>query len=327
MVSQYEADRNANIERNRELLKSLGLDTPMFEPTEKKRKKPQTVSKKRKASPLAKDDKQPNKVAKVDGETDVPASEAGVRRSARNRGKAVDYKSEKTGESPMPIAFRAGIRTSGNEGPLGSGDGARRKHDPKVYGSIPGIEVGTWWETRQACSIDAIHAPWVGGISASKDGAYSVALSGGYDDDVDLGYAFTYTGSGGRDLKGTAAQPKNLRTAAQSSDQTFENTFNKALKRSSENKKPIRVIRGYKLRSPYAPSEGYRYDGLYQVEKAWIEKGLNTGGHLVCKFAFKRLPGQSPLPRRDTSEDSTEVSDKRGDDAEETLSPEAEEED
>ncbi len=31
--------------------------------------------------------------------------------------------------------------------------------------------------------------PWVGGISASKDGAYSVALSGGYDDDVDLGYA------------------------------------------------------------------------------------------------------------------------------------------
>ncbi|KAK0198429.1 PUA-like domain-containing protein [Armillaria mellea] len=314
MVSQYEVDRNANIERNRELLKSLGLDTPY------KRKKSKTMSKKRKASPLA-NDEQSNKVAKVDGETDVSPSETGVRRSARNRGKAVDYKSEKMGESPMPIAFRAGIRTSGNEGPLGSGDGARRKHDPKVYGSIPGIEVGTWWETRQACSIDAIHAPWVGGISASKDGAYSVALSGGYDDDVDLGYAFTYTGSGGRDLKGTAAQPKNLRTAAQSSDQTFENT------RSSENKKPIRVIRGYKLRSPYAPSEGYRYDGLYQVEKAWIEKGLNSGGHLVCKFAFKRLPGQPPLPRRDTSQDSTEVSDKREDDAEETLSPKAEEED
>lgn len=77
----------------------------------------------------------------------------------------------------------------------------------KVYGSIPGIEVGTWWEKRQGCSIDAIHAyalsglrrvplrvtfldrPLVGGISGGKDGAYSVALSGGYDDDVDLGYA------------------------------------------------------------------------------------------------------------------------------------------
>jgi hypothetical protein len=31
--------------------------------------------------------------------------------------------------------------------------------------------------------------PLVGGISGGKDGAYSVALSGGYDDDVDLGYA------------------------------------------------------------------------------------------------------------------------------------------
>lgn len=31
--------------------------------------------------------------------------------------------------------------------------------------------------------------PWVGGISGGSQGAYSVALSGGYDDDVDLGYA------------------------------------------------------------------------------------------------------------------------------------------
>lgn len=31
--------------------------------------------------------------------------------------------------------------------------------------------------------------PWVGGISGSKTkGAYSIALSGGYDDDVDMGY-------------------------------------------------------------------------------------------------------------------------------------------
>jgi E3 ubiquitin-protein ligase UHRF1 len=29
----------------------------------------------------------------------------------------------------------------------------------------------------------------VAGISAGSEGAYSVALSGGYDDDVDLGYA------------------------------------------------------------------------------------------------------------------------------------------
>lgn len=99
----------------------------------------------------------------------------------------------------------------------------------KRFGSIPNIEVGTWWETREACSNDSIHAcvatshlvthvdivsrPWVAGISGGPEGAYSVALSGGYDDDVDLGYALlgsisylllwflliaisTYTGSG-----------------------------------------------------------------------------------------------------------------------------------
>ncbi|KAJ7854384.1 hypothetical protein B0H14DRAFT_3449586 [Mycena olivaceomarginata] len=29
---------------------------------------------------------------------------------------------------------------------------------------------------------------------------------------------------------------------------------------------------------------------------AWQENGIE--GFLVCKFAFKRLPGQPPLPRR-----------------------------
>jgi hypothetical protein len=43
---------------------------------------------------------------------------------------------------------------------------------------------------RAQCSTDAIHAPFVAGISGSStEGAHSVALSGGYDDDVDLGYA------------------------------------------------------------------------------------------------------------------------------------------
>ena len=50
---------------------------------------------------------------------------------------------------------------------------------------------------------------------------------------VDLGEAFTYTGSGGRDLKGTKQNPKNLRTAPQTSDQSFQNSYNAALKVST----------------------------------------------------------------------------------------------
>jgi E3 ubiquitin-protein ligase UHRF1 len=81
--------------------------------------------------------------------------------------------------------------------------------------------------------------------------------------------------------------------------------MNMSLKRSSETKKPVRVIRGYKLRSIYGPESGYvflrsnglwkaaympgryRYDGLYIVEKAWTEPGLNPQGYKVVKFAFK----------------------------------------
>lgn len=89
----------------------------------------------------------------------------------------------------------------------------------KQFGAIPGVPIGTWFETRALCSQAAIHAyvhlfsplphilpasypddrgtnrPWVAGIHGDPDeGAYSIALSGGYADDVDLGEAFTYTG-------------------------------------------------------------------------------------------------------------------------------------
>lgn len=58
-----------------------------------------------------------------------------------------------------------------------------------------------------------------------------------------------------------------LRTAPQSCDQSFEHKLNKTLKASADTKNPVRVIRGFKLPSEYAPKEGYRYDGLYVVEK------------------------------------------------------------
>ncbi|KAK2155757.1 hypothetical protein LSH36_232g03022 [Paralvinella palmiformis] len=119
------------------------------------------------------------------------------------------------------------------------------------------------------------------------------ALSGGYEDDIDMGDCFTYTGEGGRDLKGTASNPKNLRTAPQSRDQKLSRG-NASLVKSVENKKPVRVIRGYKLRSPFAPEEGYRYDGLYQVEKYWYTTGM--AGFGVYKFALRRLTDQVPPP-------------------------------
>ncbi|KAJ7181693.1 PUA-like domain-containing protein [Mycena crocata] len=295
MVSDYERQRLKNIERNKQLLAQLELDKPLFEPKEIKRPKP---SKKRK--PVEEPDDSPTaKSACTDSANLGSSIEGSIRRSSRTAGrKPVDYKSEKNSSSPLPISAKARLRGIDPADPMADSarDLNKRQHSAKVYGTIPGVEVGTWWESREQCSVYAIHAPPMGGIHNAAKGAYSVALSGGYPDDVDWGYAFTYTGSGGRDLKGTAAKPKNLRTAPQSSDQTFDNVFNKSLQVSAQTKNPVRVIRGYKLNSPYAPYEGYRYDGLYQVEKAWQEVGME--GFLVCKYTFKRLPNQPPLPVR-----------------------------
>lgn len=62
-----------------------------------------------------------------------------------------------------------------------------------------------------------VHRPQVSGIHGrQEEGAYSIVLSGGYEDDQDDGDTFMYTGSGGRDLSG------NKRTSVQSSDQKLE---------------------------------------------------------------------------------------------------------
>ncbi|XP_037070358.1 E3 ubiquitin-protein ligase UHRF1-like [Pollicipes pollicipes] len=178
--------------------------------------------------------------------------------------------------------------------------------DPADCAPCPYVAVGTWWQTRRECCADGVHRPTVAGIHAGPDGAYSIALSGGYEDDVDWGECFTYTGEGGRDLKGTTAQPKNLRTAPQSRDQQLTRG-NLALSRNVETRTPVRVIRGYKLRSPYAPEQGYRYDGLYWVEKYWLCSGQS--GFLVYKYAMKRCEDQAPPPWKDVSGDEALLSD------------------
>ncbi|XP_041430931.1 E3 ubiquitin-protein ligase UHRF1 isoform X2 [Xenopus laevis] len=165
------------------------------------------------------------------------------------------------------------------------------------YGPIPGVPVGTLWKFRVQVSESGVHRPHVAGIHGrSNDGSYSLVLAGGYEDDVDNGNEFTYTGSGGRDLSG------NKRTAEQSCDQKLSN-MNRALalncsapindKEGSIAKdwragKPVRVVRNSKGRkhSKYAPEEGNRYDGIYKVVKYWPEKGKS--GFLVWRYLLRR---------------------------------------
>ena len=140
------------------------------------------------------------------------------------------------------------------------------------FGPIPGIEVGTQWLFRMQVSEAGIHRPPVGGIAGTeREGCQSIVISGGYEDDVDEGEEFTYTGSGGRDLSG------NKRTAEQSSDQTLTKV-NAAIAMNCyaefdakhggdagedwKKGKEIRVVRGKskkkKHENKFAPAEGNR---------------------------------------------------------------------
>jgi hypothetical protein len=182
---------------------------------------------------------------------------------------------------------------------------------PDVFGEIEGFHVGYGWEMRAECCADLVHRATVAGIVGSAEcGCYSIVLNGGYADDVDRGDVLTYTGSGGRSLKGTASNPKNLRTGPATHDQTLEGKegrYNAALHKSWQMGLPVRVVRGYKLDSRWAPlgvdyggTHNYRYDGLYRVERAWLAAGLE--GYKVWKFALKRLAGQPELTVDEGSE-------------------------
>ncbi|RXW21412.1 hypothetical protein EST38_g4422 [Candolleomyces aberdarensis] len=55
-------------------------------------------------------------------------------------------------------------------------------------GPIPGYPVGSTFSSRAACSKARVHGPTFAGIHGSKAyGAYSICLSGGYEDNVDEG--------------------------------------------------------------------------------------------------------------------------------------------
>ncbi|XP_063066746.1 E3 ubiquitin-protein ligase UHRF2-like [Engraulis encrasicolus] len=165
------------------------------------------------------------------------------------------------------------------------------------YGPIPGVPVGTTWKFRVQVSEAGVHRPHVGGIHGrSNDGSYSLVLAGGFEDEVDRGDEFTYTGSGGRDLSG------NKRIGEHCFDQTLTH-MNRALalncdaplndKDGAESRnwregKPVRVVRSSKGRriSKYAPEEGNRYDGIYKVVKYWPEIG--KCGFLVWRYLLRR---------------------------------------
>lgn len=146
-----------------------------------------------------------------------------------------------------------------------------------TFGEVLNIVEGDQFANRIELSQARVHRPPQAGICGSeKLGAESIVISGGYEDDEDLGGIIIYTGHGGRSAK----------SKIQVTDQTLTRA-NKGLAISCENRLPVRVIRGAHKNSKFAPETGYRYDGLYYVTEYWHEKGKS--GFIVWRFRLEKV--------------------------------------
>ena len=139
------------------------------------------------------------------------------------------------------------------------------------FGPVKGVSIGQIFSRRRDLSEAGVHAPLRAGIwGGANDGACSIVLSGGYEDDIDDLDFILYTGHGGQENKKQVA------------DQQFT-VGNQGLVLSCELKLPIRVTRGEQI--PNGPDHGYRYDGLYYVHK--YERVKGKSGFYVCRFHLR----------------------------------------
>lgn len=133
------------------------------------------------------------------------------------------------------------------------------------FGELPGEPVGTVYANRAAAALAGVHQVRQQGIAGNRTvGCASIVMSGGYDTDEDHGHEIFYTGRGGQN-------PNNPR-GPHIADQDLVVNDNAALVTSQSTGKPLRIVRGSGHDSPFAPSVGYRYDGLYKVAKHYPVK-------------------------------------------------------
>lgn len=131
MPTPYERMRDENIRRNRESLLALELDqlkTFVPQTTTKKGSAPAEKSRKRKLTPqdTKDEDESDVKLSKTRAAQDI-TNTSGVRRSARNAGRVVDYKSEVVKNSPEVISTAAKIAANSE-----NKNTSERRHSPYV---------------------------------------------------------------------------------------------------------------------------------------------------------------------------------------------------
>ena len=147
----------------------------------------------------------------------------------------------------------------------------------RIFGGLRDVIEGDLFKSRIDLAMSKVHKPIQAGISGSEnEGADSIVISGGYEDDEDLGHIIIYTGQGGRSNELKVQVANQMLTKG-----------NKGLAISCEKQLPVRVIRKVNEKPSSSNEEGYRYDGLYSVTDYWHEKGKS--GFIIWRFRLEKI--------------------------------------
>ena len=165
------------------------------------------------------------------------------------------------------------------------------------FGEIEGVNAGTEFAKRADLSASGVHRPTQAGICGSgAEGAESIVVSGGYEDDEDYGDYLIYGGQAGFDPN---TKQQNEDAQLSRGNLALVVSYNKGL--------PVRVTRGLGSRQ-----HTYRYDGLYLVERWWVDRGKS--GFRIYRFALRKIDdkpistpaGELPLPASNQEPDKVE---------------------
>lgn len=152
----------------------------------------------------------------------------------------------------------------------------------RVFGHN-GLTPGDWFPKMTVANFHGAHSGGMRGISGDPErGAFSIVVSGQYDEDLDEGDVLYYSGE---------AADKN-----ENPHEVIGRATNESLVESCANRQPVRVLRsaskGERQRH-YSPTCGIRYDGLYTVVA--VQNRHNAKGGLYQRFKLRRLGGQEDL--------------------------------
>ncbi|KAF8108442.1 hypothetical protein N665_0109s0063 [Sinapis alba] len=159
----------------------------------------------------------------------------------------------------------------------------RRVNTEKRIGQVPGINIGDEFQYKTELRLVGLHFKTMCGIDYMEVGGVKYATSivasegYGYNDKFDAGVVI-YTGEGGNVISKHEKRTEDQRMVK----------GNLALANSMSHKTEVRVIRG--LERWDGKGKRYLYDGLYLVDRYWLENGVS--GKSMYKFKLCRIPGQ-----------------------------------